>query len=42
MVCIQYKLYFISSYTNPTPKPTPHRKHYDFLDKKKHLILDDL
>ncbi len=26
MVFIQYKMYFLSPYTNPTPKPTPYRK----------------
>ncbi len=26
MVFIQYKPYFLSPYTNPTPKPTPYRK----------------
>jgi len=27
-----YKPYFLSPYTNPTPKPTPHRKLSAFLD----------
>ncbi len=26
MVFILYKLYFLSTYPNPTPKPTTHRK----------------
>ncbi len=35
MVFLLYKLYFLSPYTNPTPKPTPHRKLYAFLDFQK-------
>uniref|UniRef100_A0A671MNK3 VPS35 endosomal protein-sorting factor-like n=1 Tax=Sinocyclocheilus anshuiensis TaxID=1608454 RepID=A0A671MNK3_9TELE len=31
MVFILYKLYFLSPFTNPTPKPTPHRKISAFL-----------
>ncbi len=37
MFFILYKQYFLSAYTNPTPKPTPYRK----LSQKK-LILYDL
>ncbi len=35
MVLILYKSYFLSPYTNPTPKPTPYRKLCAFLLKKK-------
>ncbi len=35
LVFILYKLYLLSPYTNPTPKPTPHRKLSAFLDLKK-------
>ncbi len=35
MVFVLYKLYFISSYTNPTPKPTLRRKHNAYLDFQK-------
>ncbi len=41
MVFILYKPYFLSPYTNPTPKPTPYRKLYAFLDKEKIIILYD-
>ncbi len=33
-----YKLYFLSPYTNPTPKPTPHRKLSAFLDFQFHSV----
>jgi len=43
MVFALYKLYVLSPYTNPTPKPTRHRKLPAFLHKKKKkLILYDL
>ncbi len=35
MIFILYKLYFLSPYTNPTPKPTPFRKLSAFLDFQK-------
>ncbi len=35
MIFILYKLYFLSPYTNPTPKPTPYRKLSAFLDFQK-------
>ncbi len=35
MVFILYKLYFLSPYSNPTPKPSPHRKLCAFFDLKK-------
>ncbi len=41
MFFILYKQYFLSPYTN-TPKPSPYRKLYAFLDLKKNLILYDL
>jgi len=31
MVFILYKLYILSPYTNPTPKPAHHKKHFAFL-----------
>ncbi len=42
MVFILYKPYFLSAYTNPTPKPTPYRKLSAFLLSQKNLILYDL
>ncbi len=39
MVVILYKLYFLSLYTNPTPKPTPYRKlSADLLSQKTHSV----
>ncbi len=39
MVFILYKPYFLSPYTNPTPKPTPYRKLCAFLlSQKTHSV----
>jgi len=42
MVFILYKLYILSPYTVPIPKPTHHRKHSVFLHFLKKNILYDL
>jgi len=42
MVFILYKLYILSPYSNPTPKPTYHRKLSAFYIFKKKIIVYDL
>jgi len=39
MVFILYKLYILYPYTNPSPKPTHHRKHSAFLHLKIIIII---
>ncbi len=35
MVFLLYRPYILSPYTNPTPKLSPHRRHFAFLDFQK-------